>query len=142
MKRRRSGRLAFCFFSALCWSQHSCLTRPQRIIMAKSRVHSSLHTRAETMYAFEKAVEIGVDVLETDAHITRDGHIVLMHDEEVDRTTDGSGLIEDLVLAELKQLDAAYKWSKDEDKTFPYQGQGARCRHWMNSFRNFHGCGM
>src|SRR5687768_7270125 len=63
----------------------------------------------DTMYAFEKAVEIGADVLEMDAHITKDGQIVLMHDEAVDRTTDGTGLIENLTLAEIKQLDAAYK---------------------------------
>ena len=56
----------------------------------------------DTMYAFEKAVELGVDVLEMDAHITKDGKIVLMHDETVDRTTDGTGLIEDLTLVELK----------------------------------------
>src|SRR5215208_3873072 len=78
----------------------------------------------DTMYAFEKAVEIGADVLEMDAHITKDRQIVLMHDEEVDRTTDGTGLIEDLTLAELKELDAAYRWSNDDDKTFPYRGKG------------------
>lgn len=78
----------------------------------------------DTLYAFEKAVEIGVDVLEMDAHITRDGAIVLMHDEEVDRTTEGTGLIENMTLDELKQLDAAYQWSNDGGKTFPYRGQG------------------
>jgi len=78
----------------------------------------------DTMFAFGKAVEIGVDVLEMDAHITKDGRIVLMHDEKVDRTTDGTGLIEDLTLDELKQLDAAYNWSIDDGKTFPYRGQG------------------
>ena len=78
----------------------------------------------DTLYAFEKAVEIGADVLEMDAHITRDNHIVLMHDEEVDRTTDGTGLIEEMPLDELRQLDAAYKWSNDDGKTFPYRGQG------------------
>jgi glycerophosphoryl diester phosphodiesterase len=77
----------------------------------------------DTMYAYENAVKIGADVLEMDAHITKDGQIVLMHDEKVDRTTDGSGLIEDLTLPELKQLDAAYKWSNDDGKTFPYRGQ-------------------
>jgi glycerophosphoryl diester phosphodiesterase len=77
----------------------------------------------DTMYAFEKAVEIGADVLEMDAHITQDGEIVLMHDEAVDRTTDGTGLIENLTLAEIKQLDAAYKWSNDDGKTFPFRGQ-------------------
>jgi glycerophosphoryl diester phosphodiesterase len=78
----------------------------------------------DTMYAFGKAVEIGADVLEMDAHITKDGRIVLMHDERVDRTTDGTGLIEDLTLAQLKQLDAAYGWSNDSGQTFPYRGQG------------------
>ena len=59
-----------------------------------------------------------------DAHITKDGRIVLMHDEAVDRTTDGTGLIEEMTLAELKQLDAAYDWTNDEGATFPYRGQG------------------
>jgi len=59
-----------------------------------------------------------------DAHITKDSQIVLMHDEKVDRTTDGTGLIEDLTLAELLKLDAAYQWSNDDGKTFPYRGQG------------------
>ena len=78
----------------------------------------------DTMYAFENAVEIGADVLEMDAHITKDSQIVLMHDEKVDRTTDGTGPIEDLTLPELKQLDAAYQWSNDGGMTFPYRGQG------------------
>jgi glycerophosphoryl diester phosphodiesterase len=78
----------------------------------------------ETLYAFERAVDIGAEVLEMDAHITEDAQIVLMHDEEVDRTTDGTGLIEQMTLAELKQLDAAYDWLNDYDKTFPYRGQG------------------
>jgi glycerophosphoryl diester phosphodiesterase len=77
-----------------------------------------------TIYAFEKAVGIGVDVLEMDAHITKDGHIVLIHDEKVDRTTDGTGLIEDMTLDQLKQLDAAYQWSNDDGKTFPFRRQG------------------
>jgi glycerophosphoryl diester phosphodiesterase len=78
----------------------------------------------DTMYAFERAVELGVDVLEMDAHITRDNHIVLMHDERVDRTTDGSGTIEGMTLAQLQQLDAAYAWSQDEGQTHPLRGQG------------------
>lgn len=78
----------------------------------------------DTMLAFENAVALGVDVLEMDAHITEDGHIVLMHDEEVDRTTDGTGLIEEMTLDELKQLDAAYDWSNDGGTSFPYRGQG------------------
>lgn len=91
----------------------------------------------DTIYAFEKAVEIGVDVLEMDAHITKDSQIVLMHDEKVDRTTNGAGLIEDLTLSELKQLDAAYQWSNDNGKTFPYRGQGIRVPTLEELFQKF-----
>lgn len=91
----------------------------------------------DTLYAFEQAVEIGADVLEMDAHITKDGHIVLMHDETVDDTTDGTGLIEDMTLEELKKLDAAYDWSKDGGQTFPYRGQGIQVPALDEVFRAF-----
>jgi len=91
----------------------------------------------DTLFAFEKAVEIGSDVLEMDAHITKDGQIVLMHDETVDDTTDGTGLIEDLTLDELKQLDAAYDWSTDEGMTFAYRGQGIQVPTLNEVFEKF-----
>jgi glycerophosphoryl diester phosphodiesterase len=91
----------------------------------------------DTMYAFEKAVEIGADVLEMDAHITKDGQIVLMHDEKVDRTTDGTGLIEEMSLEELKQLDAAYQWSNDDGQTFPFRGQGIQIPTLEELFHKF-----
>src|SRR5689334_17038512 len=55
---------------------------------------------SSTFAAFDKAVELGVDVLEYDLHITKDGHLVLIHDPTVDRTTDGQGRVEDLTLEE------------------------------------------
>ena len=91
----------------------------------------------DTLFAFGKAVEIGSDVLEMDAHITKDGRIVLMHDETVDDTTDGSGLIEDLTLEELKRLDAAYDWSMDDGVTFPFRGQGIQVPTLDEVFENF-----
>ena len=91
----------------------------------------------DTMVAFENAVAIGSDVLEMDAHITQDGHIVLMHDEEVDRTTDGTGLIEDLTLDQIKGLDAAYDWSTDDGGTFPYRGQGIQVPTLDEAFEKF-----
>ena len=91
----------------------------------------------DTLYAFEKAVKLGVDVLEMDAHITQDAEIVLMHDEEVDRTTDGTGLIEAMTLAELRELDAAYKWSNDNGRTFPYRGQGIQVPTLEQVFQKF-----
>lgn len=77
-----------------------------------------------TMPAFGHAAELGVDVLEMDLHATADGVLVIMHDETVDRTTDGTGLIREMSLADLRALDAGYDWSVDEGATFPYRGQG------------------
>jgi glycerophosphoryl diester phosphodiesterase len=77
-----------------------------------------------TMPAFAHAVELGVDVLEMDMHATADGVLVLMHDETVDRTTDGTGLIREMSFAALRELDAGYDWSTDNGATFPYRGQG------------------
>jgi glycerophosphoryl diester phosphodiesterase len=77
-----------------------------------------------TMYAFERAAAMDVDVLEMDIHSTADGMLVVIHDRTVDRTTDGTGAVQDLTLAEVKALDAAYSWSSDGGTTYPYRGQG------------------
>ena len=59
-----------------------------------------------TLLAFEKALEIGVDEIELDLRLTGDGHLVVMHDETVDRTTDGTGRVARLTLSEIRTLDA------------------------------------
>ena len=60
------------------------------------------------MYAYERALYLGADMLEVDIHTTADGQVVVMHDSTVDRTTNGSGSVYDMTLAELRELDAAY----------------------------------
>lgn len=60
-----------------------------------------------TMLAFKKAVEAGCDGIEHDVHLTKDGELVIIHDERVDRTTDGKGLVSQYTLEELKRLNAA-----------------------------------
>ena len=60
-----------------------------------------------TMLAFQKAVELGVDGIELDVHMTKDGELVIIHDEKVDRTCNGTGKVKDMTLAELKELDAS-----------------------------------
>jgi glycerophosphoryl diester phosphodiesterase len=77
-----------------------------------------------TLFAFQNALDLGVDVLEMDLHITSDNVLVIIHDETVDRTTDGSGEVEQMTLAEIKALDAAYRWTRDEGATYPHRGQG------------------
>lgn len=59
-----------------------------------------------TLPAFEAALRAGIQVLELDLRFSADGHAVLIHDETVDRTTNGSGLVSEHTLAELQQLDA------------------------------------
>ena len=66
-----------------------------------------IHGLENTMTAFRLAVEAGVDMIETDVRMTADGQLVLMHDETVDRTTDGTGYVYDLTLAQIKKLNAA-----------------------------------
>jgi len=78
----------------------------------------------DTLFAFQNAADLGVDVLEMDLHITKDDVLVLIHDETVDRTTNGSGSVEEMTLAEIKALDAGYRWSPDGGATFPFRGQG------------------
>ncbi len=81
-----------------------------------------------TMAAFEHAVELGTDVLEMDMHSTADGVLVTIHDETVDRTTDGSGRVQDLTFAEIQELDAGYNWPTIAEaqaiEGHPYRGEG------------------
>lgn len=66
-----------------------------------------------TMLAFEKAVEIGADGIEMDVHFSKDGKLVVIHDEELDRTTTGHGLVKDYTLDELKRFDAGIKFGEE-----------------------------
>ncbi len=59
-----------------------------------------------TLKGFRHAILLGVDYVECDVHLTRDGHLVVMHDATVDRTTNGHGAIRDLTLARLRTFDA------------------------------------
>ena len=70
-----------------------------------------------TMPSFQKAVDLGADGIELDIQLTKDGEIVVMHDETVDRTTDGSGWVKDFTLEEIKQLNANY-----QNRTDPWSG--------------------
>ncbi|MER6996093.1 glycerophosphodiester phosphodiesterase family protein [Streptomyces sp. NPDC000410] len=59
-----------------------------------------------TLRSFVRAERVGMDAIELDLHLSKDGALVVMHDAEVDRTTDGTGPIADKTLAELRELDA------------------------------------
>lgn len=74
------------------------------------------------MPAFEGAVDTGVGFLETDLHLTADGHLVTFHDRTLDRCTDGSGSLADRTLEEVRSLDAAHHFERDGDH--PFRGTG------------------
>ena len=80
-----------------------------------------------TLTAFDQAVHWWrCDVLELDVQPTRDGEAVVLHDERVDRTTDGVGAVADLRLREVAQLDAGHRFSPDVGQSFPYRDRGVR----------------
>ena len=56
-----------------------------------------------TLSSFQQAIEMGVDMVELDVHMTRDNHVVVCHDMTIDRTTNGAGKIEDMTLQQFKQ---------------------------------------
>jgi glycerophosphoryl diester phosphodiesterase len=70
---------------------------------------------SNTMYAFERALQVGADMLELDVGVTRDGQVVVMHDTTVDRTTNGHGTVASYTLRQLLRLDAAYWFSGGGD---------------------------
>ena len=79
-----------------------------------------------TIEAFRLAVEAGAGGLELDVHMTRDGHVAVIHDATVDRTTNGSGEVSQMTIHELREFDAGYNFSPDGGPTRPYRGRGAR----------------
>jgi len=91
---------------------------------------------SNTMTAFTKAAEMGVDVLETDIHITKDGHLVTIHDPSVNRTTNGKGNVADLTLAEIQALDAGYHF-KDLEGNYSFRGKGVYIPSVEELFQNF-----
>lgn len=85
----------------------SDMTQRERELFVKiAHRGASAYEPENTLRSFERAIEMKSDLIEFDLRSSQDGHIVIIHDKKVDRTTDGSGLVEQITLAELKELDA------------------------------------
>lgn len=104
-------------------SHHSFLEPMPRVIAHRG---DSRNYPENTLPAFESAVRMGIDVVETDIHLTKDGLLVIWHDPTLERNTDGRGRIEDHTLEELRRFDAGYTFTQDGGKTFPFRGKGVR----------------
>lgn len=77
-----------------------------------------------TLAAFRLSLANGADVLEMDVRSSADGHLIVLHDDTVDRTTDGNGTANEMTLTQLKKLDAGYHWTDDAGRSYPFRNRG------------------
>jgi len=82
-------------------------------VLAIAHRGASGYAPENTLAAYRRAVAQGVTFIETDLHLTRDAHFIAVHDETVDRTTNGQGAVHQMTLAELRRLDAG-SWFASE----------------------------
>ena len=106
--------------------------RPDRIFLKTDKPLNIAHrggrglSPEHTIFAYKKALQVGADVLEIDVHATKDSEIIVIHDPTVDRTTDGKGSVNELMLSEVKRLDAGYSFAikRGNKEEYPFRGKG------------------
>lgn len=84
----------------------------KRIILAAHRGDRK-YCPENTIPAFEAAIKLGCDMIETDIHLTADGHLIVMHDRSAKRTTGGDRNVDEMTLAEVRELDAGALFSPE-----------------------------
>jgi glycerophosphoryl diester phosphodiesterase len=101
-----------------------------RRVLAYAHQGGAWESPSSTLFAIDRALAAGATGIELDVHATADGELVVCHDTTVDRTTNGSGAIARLTLAELRELDNAYWFVGGADATpgrpaadYPYRGR-------------------
>jgi glycerophosphoryl diester phosphodiesterase len=98
---------------------------------------ASLRAPENTLEAFRLAAESQAGGLELDVHMASDGSLAVIHDDTVDRTTDGSGAVRDMSLPEVRRLNAGYSFSPDGGSSYPYRDQGVRVPELGEVLREF-----
>ena len=86
--------------------------REYRPLSVAHRGHSIAYPE-NTLEAYRKAIELGIEMIECDVNITRDGKLVMIHDSTLDRTTTGSGLVSASTWDEIQRLDAGGKFKPE-----------------------------
>lgn len=86
--------------------------RAYRPLSVAHRGHSIAYPE-NTLEAYRKAIDLGVEMIECDVNITRDGTLVMMHDSSLDRTTNGTGRVSASTWDEIQQLDAGGKFNPE-----------------------------
>ena len=110
--------------------------KPDKFLAIAHRGGRSLGPE-NTLYTFKRAVELGTDVLEMDLQTTSDGALVILHDREVDRTTNGTGAVDSFTLSDLKKLDAGFRWSPDNFRSYPLRNKGVTIPTLTEVFKAF-----
>lgn len=118
---------------AAAWAGSKAMTTPQVRPGKKVLTHTSTAVLAHrggctiapenSLAAFTKSAELGVDGFEIDIRLTKDEEIIVFHDEFLDRTTDGAGRVADMTISELRKLDLGYHFA-DEKENNTYRGKG------------------
>jgi glycerophosphoryl diester phosphodiesterase len=102
--------------------------KPNRLlsneILSIAHGGAAISAPKQTMLSYQQAAEAEADVLEVDIHSSADGVLVVIHDDTVDATTDGTGKVNAKTFEELRKLDAGYAFTTDGGTSFPYRGQG------------------
>ena len=108
----------------------ACAQQSNAIALLRSRQQTDYiwvaSHRADCLYAPENSLEavqhalyFGADIIETDVRMTKDGHIIMMHDYTVDRMTNGTGTIAEMTLADIKKLHLKSNWGGPTDQEVP-----------------------
>lgn len=79
-----------------------------------------------TVVAIRHGIAAGADAIEFDIHATLDDRIVVIHDDTLERTTDGTGIVEEMTLDELRRFDAGYSFTPNLGHSFPFRGTGVQ----------------
>lgn len=84
--------------------------RATRSVVCYAHRGARAHAPENTLLAFKVALDLGADAIECDVRLSRDGRLIIIHDDTVDRTTDGTGPVADQSYTELRGLDAGARW--------------------------------
>ncbi len=118
----RAASLALAAALVLPWALASGPASAAPSVVVSAHRGGAAYAPENTMLAFANAVRIGVDELETDVQQTKDGTLVLMHDDTLDRTTSCKGTVSTTSDAALASCDAAWWWSPGPSLTIPSVG--------------------
>lgn len=116
LRKSKFGILAIaaaCFLLLVGYKEQTIRVHYTKDMVSVAHRGASHFAPENSRAAFQKSVELNADFLECDVHVSKDGELIIMHDDKIDRTTNGSGFIKEFTLDELKQLDAGASFSKE-----------------------------